>query len=162
MDNSQEIDKLFTTDFPEKPLSLCFLGDEVLRKKCDPVANFSDKFNKFMNNMHKAMKKFGGIGLAAPQIGVSLRAIVVEINKRVILLANPEIISCSDDIFCEEEGCLSIPGQVFSVERTGFIEIKARTVTGGRIHFEADGLFARALQHEIDHLDGVLICDKEK
>ncbi|HLV32060.1 MAG TPA: peptide deformylase [Chitinispirillaceae bacterium] len=162
MDNSQEIDKLFTTDFPEKPLSLCFLGDEVLRKKCDPVTNFSDKLNKFMNNMHKAMKKFGGIGLAAPQIGVSLRAIVVEINKRVILLPNPEIISCSDDIICEEEGCLSIPGQVFSVERTGFIEIKARTVTGGRIHFEADGLFARALQHEIDHLDGVLICDKEK
>lgn len=160
--DSQEIETCFTYDYPEKPLSLCFLGDEVLRKKCELISNFNTGFNSFMHNMHKAMKKFGGIGLAAPQIGVALRAIVIEIDKRVIFLANPEIINYSVSQVCQDEGCLSIPKKVYNVERREFVEVKGRTVSGGKIHFEADGLFARALQHEIDHLDGVLICDKKE
>ncbi|MFP4242834.1 MAG: peptide deformylase [Chitinispirillaceae bacterium] len=147
-------------DLFKRPLKLSVLPDEILREKCEPVTIFSSRLEAFMQEMLSSMKKWGGIGLAAPQVGVSLRAVVLEVGGSVLLLANPEIVGFRKEFICAEEGCLSIPDRSYRVNRSRFVEVRARTASGGRLHFEAEEFFARVLQHEIDHLDGVLICDK--
>ena len=156
----ESLETSLITNLSKRPLSLRLKGDEILRKRCESVNSFTTELDVFLNEMLTFMRVHGGIGLAAPQIGIGLRTIVAEMNGHAIVLANPEIVSASDNLEIMEEGCLSIPNDRYEVERPLFIEVKARTASGGRLHFEADGLFARVLQHEIDHLDGVLICDK--
>jgi len=118
------------------------------------------KIQRMIFDMAKTMETEKGVGLAAPQIGSNLRICVVKIGDETIALINPKIKSFSrkKDIF--EEGCLSFPGKFFLVERPVKVKVKARNVEGKKIKIKADGLLARVLQHEIDHLDGILVIDQ--
>jgi peptide deformylase len=151
---------LLVTSLNKRPLTLRLYPDSVLLRKCEPVESFTTELDCLMHDMLDFMKDHNGIGLAAPQVGIGLRAVVAEIEGRPIMLANPEIVNRTETLDRKEEGCLSLPGNSYDVERNWFIEVKAKTTSSGRLHFEAEGLFARVLQHEIDHLDGILICDK--
>jgi peptide deformylase len=151
---------IFVTCLNKRPLELRLYPDTVLRQRSETVASFATELDCFMHDMLAFMKEHKGIGLAAPQVGIGLRAIVAEIEERPIMLANPEIANRTKGMDWKEEGCLSMPDRAYEVERYCAIEVKARTASGGQLHFEAEGLFARVLQHEIDHLDGIFICDK--
>lgn len=154
------MEDLFLTDLSKRPFGLCAYPDAVLRRRCDTVGSYTKELDLFMHDMLAFMKEHKGIGLAAPQIGIAMRAIVAEVEARPVMLANPEIVNQTASKESKEEGCLSLPGSAYDVERSYAVEVKARTASGGRLHFEAEGLLARVLQHEIDHLDGILICDK--
>ena len=140
-------------------MTLYIYPDSVLREKANPVNTYSKALPDFLNDMLVMMKKHKGIGLSAPQIGIFYRIIVADIGKGEVCLINPEIIASSgEDIMTE--GCLSLPDQYFDIKRKFKIEVCARNGFGGEVHFDTDGLLARVLQHEIDHLNGILICDK--
>lgn len=115
-------------------------------------------------SMFSAMYKAPGIGLAAPQIGISQRFFIMDLadkdeEKQPMLLINPEIIEESEELSSHEEGCLSLPNQYAEVVRPKMIKLRYRDLTGGVIEQEADGLLATCIQHEIDHLDGILFID---
>jgi peptide deformylase len=145
------------------------IGDPVLRKKAAKVDKVTKEIQKLVDDMVETMRKASGQGLAAPQVGVSLRVAVVETVKsdaegkpikELISLINPEIVKASADTWQHAEGCLSIPGWRGDVERPYQITVKALDRSGERVRFDADGMFARAIQHEVDHLDGVFYTDK--
>jgi peptide deformylase len=147
------------------------IGDPVLRKRAAKIEKITKDTQKLIDDMIDTMHKANGLGLAAPQIGVSQRIAVVEIHEppenekepgtiKLYTLINPEIVRTSDDRWQTAEGCLSIPGWRGEVERPETITVKALDRTGERLRFEASGMLARAIQHEIDHLDGVLYIDK--
>jgi len=135
------------------------LGDKVLKQKARKVPKITPNILKLLNNMAETMYKHNGAGLAAPQVGVSKRVIVVDIGEGLVELINPEILSCRGKEV-DTEGCLSIPGIVGDVLRAYSVQVKGLDRAGQECVFEAEGLFARALQHEIDHLDGILYIDK--
>ncbi len=137
--------------------------DEVLRKKAEPVEVVDTKVRQLMDDMVETMHEYNGIGLAAPQVGVSRRVIVLHVrfedyNYPLTVLANPEIIEASGEMDFEE-GCLSLPGFLVPICRYEQLKVKGLDRDGKEIIIEADELFAVALQHEIDHLDGKLIID---
>ncbi|MDI6778141.1 MAG: peptide deformylase [Patescibacteria group bacterium] len=133
-----------------------------LRKKTEEVKDFKDpKLSKFISDMAKTMEAEKGIGLAAPQVGSNLRICVARVNNVLYVLTNPKIYSYSRKKEIFEEGCLSFPGKFFPVERPVKVKIKARDAAGKKMKIKAEGLLARVLQHEIDHLDGILIIDRE-
>lgn len=149
------------------------IGDPVLRKKTKKVEKISKDTQKLLDDMVETMHKANGMGLAAPQVGVSLRVAVVEVPKDAAekseeekagtvqyQLVNPEVVKQSEDTWEHQEGCLSIPGWRGDVERPNKIVVRALDRAGNRIKIEAEGMLARALLHEIDHLDGVLYIDK--
>lgn len=131
----------------------------VLRQVARPITKITQRHRLLADNMVRIMRQAYGIGLAAPQIGVSERLIVIAPEGRPSILFNPEIIR-SEGTVVGEEGCLSIPGLYGDVERAELVEIRALTRKGDEITWELDGLAARVAQHEIDHLDGVLFTDK--
>ncbi len=138
-------------------------GHPVLRRKADPVTTIDDEIKKIIQDLEDTLDSQDGIGLAAPQVGVSKRIFVVDLKKadqekRVVLL-NPRIIESSTDTSTTDEGCLSIPEVWGPVTRPVRIKIKGELVNGQTYMFTADGLFARAIQHELDHLDGKLFID---
>lgn len=112
--------------------------------------------------MLEAMRKADGIGLAAPQIGKNLRICVIEIDGVVRNFINPKITSASDKKILFEEGCLSLPGEFFAIERSEQVTVRYLDETGKEKKLRARGLWAICLQHELDHLDGILICDRYK
>jgi peptide deformylase len=135
--------------------------DDFLRKKTRKVENFKDPvLEGLVFEMLKTMEVEKGIGLAAPQVGSDLRICVARVDNSPYILINPEIKSYSRKKEIFEEGCLSFPGKFFPVERPIRVKIKARDTAGKKIKIKADGLLARVLQHEIDHLDGVLVIDR--
>lgn len=139
-------------------------GDPVLRKKTLPVETFDDDLHAFVDQMIHDMYENDGVGLAAPQIGESVRIAIVDVtagDQAPLVLINPEIMWSSEDIVESEEGCLSIPDINLKVKRPEKVTVKAYNEDGEEyIITEASGLLARALQHEIDHLDGILFIDK--
>ncbi len=135
------------------------LGDKILKEKARPVPKITPNILKLLNNMSETMYKNGGAGLAAPQVGVSKRVIVVDAGEGLVELINPEILSYSGREI-DTEGCLSIPGIVGDVPRAYYVKVKGLDRSGQECVFGAEGLFARVLQHEIDHLDGVLYIDR--
>ncbi|HSJ23789.1 MAG TPA: peptide deformylase [Longimicrobiales bacterium] len=142
---------------------LRFMGDPVLRQPAAPVAAFSDEVRQLIADMFDTMYAEDGVGLAAPQVGVSERVIVVDPRDDVVqpfALVNPEILEFSDDLDRGEEGCLSIPGLKEIVERAWSIRIRGLDREGAPVELEAEGLLARILQHEVDHLDGILFLDR--
>jgi peptide deformylase len=155
------MEDILTTDLSKRPFMLHLYPDAVLRRRSESVTSFTGELDRFMCDMLAFMKEHNGAGLAAPQVGIGLRAVVAEIEGRPVMLANPEIVNQTKGMESKEEGCLSLPGSSYEVERHLVIEVKAKTASGCRIHFEAEDLFARVLQHEIDHLNGILICDKK-
>ncbi len=134
-------------------------GDEVLRKKTREVDVINDKITTLVRDMAETMYKADGIGLAAPQVGVLKRVVVIDVGGGLIELINPKIVSESGEQ-TEIEGCLSVPDVVGEVKRPARVEVEALNLKGKEIVIEGEGLLARALCHEIDHLDGVLFIDK--
>lgn len=138
--------------------------DETLKKKAEDVIDINGELQKLINDMVETMYSVHGIGLAAPQIGVLKRVIIVdtnltEVKYTPIILINPEIVSAEGEIL-SEEGCLSIPGFITKLKRNEKVFVKALDRNGKKIEIEGTGLLARALQHEIDHLNGILIIDR--
>ena len=134
-------------------------GDPVLREKAKQVPKITPNIIKLLENMADTMYEAKGVGLAAPQVGVSKRVAVVDVGDGLFELINPEIIfreGCESD----EEGCLSIPGFIGNVERATRVVVKALDREGQEVRHEGRGLLARAFQHELDHLEGVLFIDK--
>jgi len=140
------------------------MGDPVLRTEAAPVERFDDELRALVRDMFETMYLAEGIGLAAPQVGISKRVLVVDLRREDepehrVALVNPKVVWVSDEKDKQPEGCLSIPGLEEVVERPWAVRIEGFDPTGNEIVVEADELFSRALQHEIDHLDGVLFLD---
>lgn len=133
-------------------------GAKVLREKAEPV-KWSPEIRNFIMEMFRTMKAESGVGLAAPQVGKSSRIIIIDVGEGPMAFINPEIIKKEGESVAEE-GCLSFPGIYFEIERAEKIEVKAVNDKGGEITVSAAGLAARAIQHEVDHLNGVLIVDR--
>lgn len=150
----------FTTNFSQKKLRLRIYPDPVLREIANPIGKFDKRLLSFSEQMLDFMKRYRGIGLAAPQVGYLYRVIIIDIEGTERFLVNPEILSSSSDSDSATEGCLSLPEKWYDVNRNFRIEIRAKNSNGKALHFEAEDLYARVLQHEIDHLNGILIHDK--
>lgn len=144
----------------EPILEIVKIGDEVLREKCTPVKEFDSAFKMLTDAMFDELLEADGVGLAAPQIGISQRFFVVDIRdgKRYVFV-NPEIVETSLEKGPYEEGCLSIPGVYHDVERPLRVTVQARNAEGKLFNLSADGLLARVIQHEYDHLEGKLFID---
>jgi peptide deformylase len=135
------------------------IGDPVLREKAKVVTKFNASLEKLLANMADTMYDAEGVGLAAPQIGVLKRVVVIDVGEGLLELINPRIIEWrGEDI--AQEGCLSIPGRQGNVKRSEWVKVQYQDRTGQEKMMEGDGLLARALQHEIDHLEGILFVDK--
>ncbi|MGM0562201.1 MAG: peptide deformylase [Pseudomonadota bacterium] len=138
--------------------------DPVLKTKAKPVERVDDAIRKLMDDMLETMYAAPGIGLAAPQVGVSKRVIVVDVTsedeeRKPLLMANPELIQVSDHDASYEEGCLSVPEYFGEVARPAEIRVRYIDRENEIRELEADGLLATCIQHEIDHLDGILFLD---
>lgn len=136
-------------------------GDEILRKKSREVEKVDEKIKELIDDMVETMHEFNGVGLAAPQVGILKRVIVIDLydGTPVLKLINPEIKKEIDQQEVEE-GCLSFPNQYAKVIRPKKIFVTALNEDGKRVNIEAEDLLAQALSHEIDHLNGVLFVDK--
>lgn len=140
-------------------LPIVTIGDPVLEQKAVEVPKITKRITKLIDDMLETMYEANGIGLAAPQIGVSQRIIVLDVGEGPVVLVNPVIASATgEDI--DVEGCLSIPERWVYVKRASQVVITGLNEKGKAVRLEADGYFARALQHEIDHLEGVLMLDR--
>ncbi|HHU49760.1 MAG: peptide deformylase [Caldicoprobacterales bacterium] len=133
--------------------------DEVLRKKSKPVDKIDERVQILITDMIDTMYQAEGVGLAAPQVGILKRIVVIDIGEGVHVLINPEIVKESGEQI-DYEGCLSLPGIRAQVKRPAEVIVKALDRNGKEIEIEANGLFARALCHELDHLNGILFIDK--
>jgi peptide deformylase len=147
-----------------KRLSLRYYGDPVLRKKADPTAASTAEIQELVGSMFDCMYREAGVGLAAPQVGVSSRVFVIDVadggGERVKrAFVNPVILERSGTVV-GEEGCLSIPGIRADVKRAARIVVEASDENGTPFRLPAEGLLSRAIQHETDHLDGVLFVDR--
>ncbi len=145
-------------------LDIEIMGAKVLREEAAPVADVDDGVRRLIRDMFDTMYHNEGIGLAAPQVGVSQRILVVDVDnedesRHVHALVNPVIIESSKDRDKATEGCLSMPGMEEQVTRPARVVVEALSPEGAPVRIEADGMLARALQHEVDHLDGVLFLD---
>ncbi len=134
-------------------------GDPVLKEIAKPVPKITKQIKTLIDNMTETMREADGVGLAAPQIGFSLRVIVVDIGEGLIELINPEIVE-SEGCEVATEGCLSVPGMYGDVERFTQVVVKGLDRHGEMVSIAGNGLLARALQHEIDHLEGVLFIER--
>lgn len=138
---------------------IVLLGDPILRQKAVKVSRFDQSIQELIDDMVDTMRDAPGVGLAAPQVGVPLRIVVVDVEDQLYVLCNPEIVESSGE-YEPEEGCLSIPGYVANVKRAEAVTVKAKNRRGKQIKIKADGLLAHVFQHEIDHLDGILFIDR--
>jgi peptide deformylase len=149
-------------------LQMRYDPDPILREKAKRIKTFDANLKKLVADMFETMHENVGVGLAAPQIGQSIRLLVAELEPDPkegergfkVALCNPEIVKASEEMEDGPEGCLSIPGWVGEVPRHTSITVKAQTPEGKEVRIKADHYFARVLQHEIDHLNGVLFTDR--
>ena len=147
------------------PLKIYMLGQETLRTPANRIVKVDDSIRKLAKDMLITMYSAKGIGLAAPQVGVQKRILVIDLNFEdpdapPNVFINPEIISSSSSLDTYEEGCLSIPGVYLNVLRPSSIKLSYRDEMGRPKKMNAEGLMARCIQHEIDHLNGILFVDK--
>ena len=138
--------------------------DPILRQKCEPIDIVDDELRKLMKDMLETMYKAPGIGLAAIQLGILKRVVVIDISKdsekkNPLFLVNPEITFKSKKTSTFEEGCLSLPGQYAEIERPAECHLQYLDFHGKKKEIKADGLLSTCIQHEVDHLDGVLFID---
>jgi len=147
---------------------IVFVPDEVLRRKAKKVTTFDADFQTLVDDMIETMRDAPGVGLAAPQVGESLRLVVVEYGegeeedtpKKLYILANPEFIQHSEETEDGIEACLSVPGLAGEVSRWKRVLVKAQNRRGQTVKIKADGWLARVFQHEMDHLDGIIFTDR--
>ena len=145
-------------------LPILWAPDPILKAKCDRVAEVDDDVCLLMNNMLETMYDAPGVGLAAPQVGIKRRVIVVDCARvdeepRPIRMVNPELLAVSEEEAIHEEGCLSLPGHYADVSRPAEARVRYLDETGAIREIEADGLLATCIQHEIDHINGILFVD---
>ncbi|WP_430471469.1 peptide deformylase [Thalassospira lucentensis] len=143
---------------------ILIVPDPRLKKECEPVSEVNDEIRQLLSDMLETMYAAPGIGLAAPQIGVMKRVVVMDVSDdkdkpEPLKLINPEIIWESEDTSIYQEGCLSIPDQYADVERPIEVGVRYLDENGKEQEIEADGLLSTCIQHEVDHLDGVLFTD---
>ncbi len=137
------------------------IGDPVLREKSKVIEKIDDKLENLVGDMIDTLKEAGGVGLAAPQIGVTRRVIIVNLGEEIKVFVNPEIRALNRKQAESNEGCLSIYSiKDFCVKRFDKIEVRAKDLKGKNIVLTAEDLLARIFQHEIDHLNGVLYIDR--
>lgn len=134
-------------------------GDVVLKEICQPIERVDRKIKQTLDDMAETMYKANGVGLAAPQIGLTLRMVVIDVGDGLLELINPQIIR-KDGLEKDTEGCLSIPDIYGEVERAKKVTVEFINRRGKHQRLTGEGLLARAIQHELDHLDGVLFIDK--
>ena len=134
-------------------------GEETLRKICRPVDKIEKRLHVLLDDMAETMYAADGVGLAAPQVGVLRRIVVIDVGDGLLELVNPEIIETEGEKI-NTEGCLSIPGRRCTVKRPTRVVVRAKDRRGREFTVEGTGLLAVALCHEIDHLDGILYVDK--
>ncbi len=134
-------------------------GDEILRKRAKEVTEINDRIIMLLEDMAETMKAENGVGLAAPQVGILKRIFVADIGEGVMEFINPEIIEARGSI-TDDEGCLSVPGMVGTVDRPEYLKISALDRNGNRMVYEGTELLARVFSHENDHLNGILFIDK--
>jgi peptide deformylase len=140
-------------------LNLCSKFDPVLRQKAKRVVTIDGSIQRLIDDMIETMRAVYGVGLAAPQVGKSLRLTVIEIpGEEVIVLINPEIIKRGGERFLTE-ACLSVPGYCGEIKRSLWVKVKALDRNGKEIRIKGEGLLAQALEHELDHLNGMLYID---
>ena len=140
-------------------LKIVKIGDDTLRKCCRPVDNITPRMHTLLDDMVETMRAANGCGLAAPQVGILRRIVVIEVEPgEVIELINPKIIAYSGEQR-EEEGCLSIPGRAGITTRPMHVTVRALDRNGKTVEYTGSGLLARAFCHELDHLDGKLFID---
>lgn len=131
----------------------------VLRRKAKPVGRVTAEVAHLIGEMIETMHEAHGVGLAAPQVGISRRVFVAEVDERVHVIVDPQVVK-ADGEEVTSEGCLSIPGVVADVPRAAHVVVKGKNRRGRGIRLEAEGLLARVIQHEIDHLNGILFLDR--
>jgi len=149
-------------------LDIVTLPEPILRRKARKITTFDKDLETLLDNMVETMRVAPGVGLAAPQVNVPLRAIVIEYGeeedeeapKKLYMMVNPEIVQASEETETAVEACLSIPSLVGEVERFNHITVKGQNRKGKPMKVKASGWMARIFQHEIDHLDGVLFTDR--
>ena len=134
-------------------------GDDVLRKKCRTQLSFDEHLHQVLDDMAETMYAAEGVGLAAPQVGILRRFCIVDIGDGLLELVNPVLVSSSGEQ-CGQEGCLSIPGKYAEVKRPMTVTVRAQNRLGETFEITASELKARAILHEMDHLDGVLYIDR--
>lgn len=134
-------------------------GDEQLAKHCRPVEKFDDRLHVLIDDMRETLENSGGVGLAAPQIGILRRVVVVDDDGELIELVNPEILETSGEQD-GMEGCLSVPGRYGMVKRPEFVRLRAQDRNGNWFEAEGEGLTARCFAHECDHLDGHIYTER--
>lgn len=160
----------------KKSLPVITAGAPVLKKSAQPVLQVNEEIRELAENMIYAMREYDGIGLAAPQIGESLRLVVLEVPgddetsqtagekamlpQMPMVLVNPRIIGRSDSLCERDEGCLSVPGIYAPVIRSERVVLQSELLDGSVIEYECGGLLGRCIQHELDHLDGYLFTDR--
>ena len=133
--------------------------EPALHKVCRPVENFDKKLHSLLDDMRDTLIDSEGVGLAAPQVGIMRRVVVIDIGDGLVELVNPVIVQ-ADGEQTDREGCLSLPGRQGIVTRPDHVIVHAQDRKGREIEVEGEGFFARALCHELDHLDGILYIDK--
>ena len=153
-------------------LDIITIPDKILKQPCDPVERVDDDLRALLDNMLETMYDAPGIGLAAPQIGILRRAVTIDVSRRdeddesdapipknPLFMINPEIVWSSDEPSLYDEGCLSIPDYYAEIERPAEVIVKYIDREGRENELKADGILATCVQHEIDHLDGILFID---
>lgn len=150
--------------YPSKEVNMAIMdvrraGDKVLKEIAEPVVKVDKKIRKIIDDMAETMYNADGVGLAAPQVGISLRVIVIDVDEELIELVNP-VITKSEGCELGNEGCLSIPGVFGEVERFSKVTVTGLNRYGKTVTITGTGLLSRALQHEIDHLNGILFIEK--
>ena len=139
-----------------------YIGDEILEKKCREVTEMKRRTQVLIEDMLDTMYEANGVGLAAPQVGILKQIVVIDVSEEgdsPIILINPQILELSGE-HTDQEGCLSVPGKAGIVTRANYAKVKALNENMEEIIVEGEGLLARALQHEIDHLAGILYVSK--
>jgi len=131
----------------------------ILRRKARPVGRVTREVTALIDALFATMEAAGGLGLAAPQVGESVRVFVARVEDRTVALVDPEVVRAEGEVV-DTEGCLSVPGVIAEVPRAASITVRGRNRRGRRVTLQADGLLARVIQHEVDHLDGVLFLDR--
>ena len=135
------------------------LGDDILRKRCKPVKEMTPKTKELIEDMIDTMYEADGVGLAAPQVGILKRIVVMDVGEGPIVMINPEILETSGEQ-TGQEGCLSVPGKAGIVSRPNYVKARAYDIDMNEYEIEGEELLARCICHECDHLDGVIYVDK--
>lgn len=136
------------------------LGDEILRKKCREVPEMTPKLQELVEDMYDTMYEAEGVGLAASQVGILKRIVVIDVDGTPYTMVNPRILEVSEETELGSEGCLSVPGKAGDVIRPVFVRAEAWDENMEHYVVEADGYLARAICHELDHLEGIVYVDK--